>query len=319
MIHVAKILPEFGSRSWYRLNQYPLLLLLNNPIPRVREYFRDNIICCDHLDPKYKIAKITGNSVHYQVDKDIRMGNFYSLDSNSNHIRKNFERILMPIHSWDMRIANRFFPAFNMGYDSITANSTTADGYVYAYGGAVWATVHDKSPGDWAYHTANDFWCMGARFQSPDIFIFRGFFYFDTSSMGSGKTVSAATMSFNNSCDDGKESNACVMKGTQSATLTTSDFQAFTGLYLGKTTSWNNTGYNDITLNDYTWINNNSACKISAREYDHDYSNVTCGTSSYRNGCWFAEKGAGYYPKLVITYTAGGGTATKPPFPFMRF
>ena len=312
MIEIATILPQFGTDKWWNIYQKPVLFLLNNPVPRVREYFRDNIVACDHLDPKIKIAKITGNSVHYQVDKDIRAGNFYSLNSNDNHIRKNFERVIMPLHNWDLRLNKRLVPVFDLGFSSGTWNSTTADGYVYK-SNTDWATAHDAVTGTTVSKTDTYYYC-GVYWSSPTRYIYRNFYYFNTTSMTAGQTISLAKFSLFGTIY--KQSNISVQQGTQAATLVTADYDSFTGTYFGKTTSWSNTGYNDMSLNSsgQTYINNSSDVRLCAREYDHDYLNITNGSSSFLNGAYFAEGGAGYYPKLYIEYAAAATSNTRGQF-----
>jgi hypothetical protein len=309
LIQVATILPQFGTDKWWNVYQKPLLFLLNNPVPRVREYFRDNIVCCDHLDPKVRIAKITGNSVHYQVDKDIRAGNFYSLKSNDNHIRKNFERVIMPLHNWDLRLNKRLIPVFDLGFSSGTWNSTAKDGYIYKGFQATWSAAHDATTGSDKYDAGTSFAnAMCGNYDGTNYFVYRSFFYFDTTSMGAGKTVSLANFSLYGVTRI--ESNVSVQQGTQAATITTADFDNFTGTYFGKTTAWiiASPYYNDMSLNaaGLTYINNSNDVRMCAREYDHDYLNSQPG-ANYRNGCYYAEKGAGYYPKIYIEYAAAGG------------
>jgi hypothetical protein len=305
-------LPEFGTSNWWRFYQPVILGLLNNPIPRIREYFRDQIVCCDHLDPKIRIAKIDGRSVHYQVDKDIRVANFYTLKANDNHIRRNFDRVLMPLHNWDIKFANRYLkPCFNLGYDSLTANSSTADGYIAA-NNANFATCRGLTTGTVRAVYTNSTTAIVCW--KPSVYqIYRSFFYFNTTSMGSGQTISSAIFSLYGYST--KTSNVSVQKGTQAATLATTDFGSFTGTYFGKTTSWSTSGYNDMTLpsDGQTWCDNNSVCYMCAREYDHDYLNSDTGLtgSNYANGCYYADAGAGYYPKLVITYSAAATSKIK--------
>jgi hypothetical protein len=309
MIEVATILPQFGTDKWWSIYQRPLLFLLNNPVPRVREYFRDNIVACDHLDPRIKIAKITGNSVHYQVDKDIRTGNFYSLKSNDNHIRKNFERVIMPLHNWDLRLNKRLVPVFDLGFSSGTWNSTTNDGYIVA-NNATWSVVRGAAAGTSATTNGTNGAVANCFYSKGQIYIYRSFYYFDTTSMGSGQSVSLATFSLRGVTNG--QSNASVQQGTQSATLVKEDFDLFTGSYFGKTTSWVTNGYNDMSLDTSgkTYINNSSDVRMCIREYDHDYMDSSSGSSSYANNAYYANNGSNY-PKLYIEYAASASSHIK--------
>jgi hypothetical protein len=315
MIYNTNILPSFGSSNWWRFYHPVILGLLNNPIPRIREYFRDQIVCCDHLDPKIKIAKIDGRSVHYQVDKDIRIANFYTLKANDNHIRKNFDRVLMPLHNWDLRISRVpiLKTAFDLGFSTLTANSSTADGYI-ALSNANWGTVHDGATGSQVATDVTEYSNAISTYYSKSIYIMRSFFYFNTSSMGAGQAISSAILSLYGYTNG--QSHVSIQKGTQAATLTTADYDSFTGTYFAYTTgTWSTSGYNAMTLDSggQTWSNNNSVCYICAREYDHDYLNSTSGSSNYKNGCVYCE-GNSFgvkYPKLVITYSAAATSKIK--------
>jgi len=307
---------EFGTDKWFRRNQLFLLAALNAPIPKIRQYFRENIIVPD-IDDKILISKITPNSVHYAVDRDIRAANFYSLDAHANHIRNNFFRLFEPLHRFDLKFANPFIPALNLGYDNLTANSSTKDGYV-TNSNADWDTCRNSGTGNAYSTTLSCDQAISAYYSSSKINIIRSFFYFNTSSMGLNKTISLAQFSLFGITYS--ESDVCVLKGTQSTTLSGLNFGAFTGSSFGNTTSWITTNYNDITLNStgQTWVNNNTNCRMCAREYDHDYLNSNSGTSNYRNGCYYSDKGVGYYPKIYIEYS----TITeigKAPFPFLRW
>jgi hypothetical protein len=308
-------LPEFGSDRWWRFYQPVILGLLNNPIPRIREHFRDQIVCCDHLDPKIKIAKIDGRSVHYQVDKDIRAANFYTLKANDNHIRKNYERVLMPLHNWDLRISRVpiLKTAFDLGFSTLTAYSSTADGQVYNNTSATWATVHDATTGT-VYNNTGSYGgsaAGGVSWNGSVHEIDRNYYYFNTSSMGSGKAISSAIFSLRGYSNN--SANVSVQQGTQAATLGTGDFDNFTNTYFAKTTSWSTAGYNDMTLDSSgkTWCNNNSLCYMCTREYDHDYLNSHTD-SNYSSGAYYADAaGTSVDPKLVITYSVAATSKIK--------
>jgi len=190
--------------------------------------------------------------------------------------------------------------------DSATFYSTTADAFVEAKA-TTWNSVHGATEGYFA-KTNETIDTYGAAAYSETYYIRRLFFFFDTSSLGPGATVTAATFSIyaSEACLHA-DSDVCAMKGTQADDVTTADFDSFSGEEYGHV-DWTLNGYNDITLNaaGLSDIDTEGVTKICAREYSHDYLNVTCGTGKYRNGVIYADLDS-TPPKLAITYTPAAG------------
>lgn len=189
--------------------------------------------------------------------------------------------------------------------DSATFYSTTSDGYV-KYLNADWDTCHDALTGSGSGDSdVQNWWAMRASWESRAgaFEIYRDFFYFDTSSLGAGATVSAATFSLYGYSQ--ADSDVVAMKGTQATPLTTADFDSFTGSEYGHV-SWGIGAYQDIVFNAQgrSDIEVEGITKICTREYSHDYLDVSPGTSAYNNGCYYTEEGTGYKPKLAVTYTS---------------
>ena len=191
-----------------------------------------------------------------------------------------------------------------------TVYSSTADGIVY-FADAVWATVHDAIAGwaaGWAF-PGNDN-TMTSYFEALVIQIFRSFFYFDLSALHG--TVTGITAKIHGTTN--AESNVAVQKGTQSDILVDADFDAFTGSEYGHTAGWTTSAYNEIAFNaqgisDVQDLIGVGTFKMVAREYDHDYLDVTSGADDFRNGCFFADSvDINYRPKLEITFTVGSKT-----------
>lgn len=296
--------------KWFNRWQGPMLYLLNHRSFRIREWTRDKLMI--HEDPKLLIARITPNSIHLTDDwrNSQRQGIFYSYGRNRNRIIIAGDAIWSKIHSFDINFANRFAPALNLGFDTLTAYSTTADGRVDTGAIASWASARAATTGTATSNDTNSQFAMRATQAGGNYLIGRSFFYFDTSSISTG-TVSAATFSLRGITAG--NSAVSVQNGTQADTLASGDMDSFDGSSYGNTTSWSTSGYNDITLSatGYGNINKTGTTKYCAREYTYDYLNST-PTIIYNNGCYFADNtGTTNDPKLVVTYTTGASSSIK--------
>lgn len=306
------ILPDFATKDWFRTYQLPLKFAINHPRPAKREYYRDKFGLI-HLDPRISISKITPNAAHYRVEKDQIQAVIYSGNVFEWALKREFERIFYPLHKFDLQIANRFIPVLNLGYDTLTVYSAVADGRVRNYN-SVWATCRNATDGDTAltneiYNSAgiSSYYFTG----NSNYYIFRSWFYFDTSSIGSG-TISAATLSLYGMTNNG--SGVSVMKGTQAASLTTADFDAFSGSVYATVASWSKTAYNDFALDatGLSDIDKAGTTKYCAREKTKDIDNSAPTDIVPQNGCYFADyPNTTYDPKLVVTYTPASAVGAR--------
>lgn len=145
----------------------------------------------------------------------------------------------------------------------------------------------------------------------PTFEILRGFFLYDTSSLGSGSTVSSAVHSFNsdgpaNGNADSSSMNTIETNPAATNTLATTDYGSVTFTNLGSIAlSSVASGYNDMTLNA-TGISKISLTGITKFGIINslDLSNTTPSGRNAVN-CYFArQSGTSQDPKLVVTYTA---------------
>jgi len=309
----------FATKDWFRYNQGALLFLINNPLPKVRGYFRDKLGLFHH-DEKIIISNLTPNAVAYIVDKDIFESTIYSGNRFEWNIKREFERLLMPFHKFDIKFANVFAPALNLGYDTLTAYSTTADGVTSNQFNTDFATTRNAATGTGYLATGTSSGTAIACYSTTGTsrLMRRSYFYFDTSSI-STNTISAAVFSLYGVVNNG--SSVSVQKGTQAATLAAADYDSFTGNSYGNTTGWSTTGYNDITLDatGLSDINKTGETKYCAREYTYDYLNSDPGDAMHANGCYYAnQSGTTNDPKLVVTHAAAGGATFKPKIIFIN-
>ena len=189
--------------------------------------------------------------------------------------------------------------------DSDTVYSTTADGYVQRNSGSdnTWALCHDATDGTAVDTTAvNSGTAMSASFSSPKFWISRSYFYYNLAALSGTVTDCTENLSGYNFA----ASNVGSLQGTQADTLTTADFDSFSGSSFGNTASWSTAGYNTITYNATGVAAAQAALggtlKTCAREYNHDLLNVSPGTSLYRNGCYYTDNtGTANDPYVLLT------------------
>lgn len=153
--------------------------------------------------------------------------------------------------------------------------------------------------------------------------IANGFALFDTSALGSGASISGATVSFTCSLAENSlgstdlvvvSSNPASNTGLANGDLTSVGSTSFGSLAFA---SWvaDSSTYNVITLNASGIIN---ISKTGISKFGMVLEWVRAGTfggtwASTVNTRYFlqtAENGTSLAPKLVITYTTGGGTST---------
>jgi len=210
---------------------------------------------------------------------------------------------------------------FPIEIDADTSYSSTADGVVEHSGSTTWATIHDAETGtavdDVGPGTGREgeIEANGNSDAKDDNQIARMFLYFDTSGIGSGQAVTDAVLSLYGKTYD--EGNVCVQKGTQASSLTTADYDSFTGVYYDTiiAASWSEIAYNDFTFNETGEgdVEMEGITKICFREYTHDYLDSDPVNDTYRNGCWTSEEleTGERRPRLVVTYEASGGATYR--------
>jgi hypothetical protein len=210
-------------------------------------------------------------------------------------------------------------------YPDANPETTTVDGYVSQYdgNGVTWAAIRDgagSEAGD-----SVDGYAIGQIYADDESnkwrMIRRGIFLFDTSSLDDNATISAATLSLFGRDVYPKDDpagwlptiNVYSSAPASNTALASGDFDS-----LGTTAfcdtpvtyaNWNQ-AYNDFPFNatGIATINKTGVSKFGAREAKYDAANSAPAWSNQANsyfGVFFAEKGTGYKPKLVVTYSIG--------------
>lgn len=188
----------------------------------------------------------------------------------------------------------------NIAIDSYLIYSSTADGYV-SYTNTNWTTCHDAATGA-AVGSTNTAHNRGAGSCYTGYNIYRGFFYFSLTGVNAIETIFSANIQIRGATY--AQGDVSCQQGTQAASLTTADFDSFSGEYWGIVSPWE-LAYNTFNLNDdglnAIRRNLNGTLKAATREYSHDYLNSAPSTSYY-NGCYYSDNsGTDYDPILNIT------------------
>ena len=197
-----------------------------------------------------------------------------------------------------------------------------ADGYVELTGaaGGSWSSVRDASDGDTS--SDSDAYCntsmyVDAALTGPPLWqtayiVSRAFFYFDTFGIGADATITACDLKIYGYLN--ANTSVSAQKGTQTDSLTTADYDAFSGSEYGNV-AWAIDTYNTISFNaqGISDIEKTGTTKICVREYTYDYLNSE-PTANYLNGCYFADdlgsNGDNRDPYLDITVEASAGPVT---------
>lgn len=313
------------DKSWFAKHQRILVWLANSKLGNFIFGFKKLGHYLEH-----KIVKITPNSVAelLEVRKDeVELKEHFFI---RNNYAQRLYFYLLPlwwiIHIWDF-FADFAIPQLSFGFSTLTANpavgaNSPCDGVTYrsmAAPGEVWATLI-AGAGTFASVTGDStticFYLVSTSTNLQWQMVSRMFFNFDTSSLGSGATISAAVMSmFGSSKSDSLTvtPNIDVYTATPAATntLAITDFQNVGSVSQTGTpityAGWSTTAYNDFTFNA-TGIGNVSKTGISKfclRNASYDVATVAPAWVS--NG---VSELKGRYaddltnvPKLVITYT----------------
>jgi hypothetical protein len=230
-------------------------------------------------------------------------------------------------HWFDQHVANPFIPALNLGFDTLTAypdptpETTTVDGYVGRIGvNETFPTIVAGAGTGGTDHSSTDVFCYLKASATTDQYdqLRRLFFLFDTSTIGAGSTVSAATCSlWGIGKDAGLGQTDLTIVSSNPATnleLIDADFSTLGTTTFGSVT-WpaftaNNTAYTDIAQNasGLAAINQGGVTKYGAR-LDWDRSGTFGGTwgtgltAYYQVNMVENASGTAKAPKLVVTFS----------------
>lgn len=293
---------ELFNEDWFEKYQKVLIWFANTWFGRKLLYIDGSKSSVG----KNKIVKITPNAIFWKGKGKREM-----IAEFRTH-RKFGKRIyygLMPLwklfHAWDMAM----YPNFNLGFDTTgTLYPTAGDGYV-ENSGATYATAQSAGTGNVANYTDTT---AGIRneISGGTYYIGRGFNPFDTSTIGAGATVTAATFSlYGQAKDSTLDDTIRAVQTSQSSTTTlaTADFDAIgttSGGDFGLISALSTSAYNDLNLNatGLTWINVTGTTLLGVRTTG-DIAASSPANRSYFFVYTSEQTGTTNDPKLVVTYT----------------
>lgn len=231
------------------------------------------------------------------------------------------------LHAWDMLIANPLCPAWNAGFDTLTAypaagqGGTTSDTWCGRNTvDETFATIRSSAGNEATNDSSLYAWLQASTTLNQFVRQIRSIMTFDTSSLGAGANVSSATLSLwgQNAgpqslgtpslviCKATPASNGTIVAADYSQVLTASSYSTV------GTVNVTNTVYTDCALNA-AGISNVSLTGVSGfgATTGWDASGSFTGTwvSGGQSSYQFASSdtvGTANDPKLVITYALAG-------------
>ena len=317
------------SKEWFNnpKTQRKLLWLLNHS-----RYFRKDmgIQDCD-LPFSEKIVRIQPNSFTWRTGEREFMTDFRTHNKFGKRLYYGFLPVWEKVHKFDMKIANRFAPALNMGFDTLKfypqagsggGNVTCDARFVFSYGDNTWSGRRDATSSNEAQNTISKHSIIGFGTSSTTgryMNFVRAIYTIDSSDLtaeanisatsfsvyGTGKsnTWVALTPALNIYTSSPATDNKCVTGDfDQVGTVPQSDNEIAYADY-------NTSAYNDFLFNA-TGIGNVSKTgitKLSTRESNYDAPNVEptweLGKVFQLTAYYADQTGTDNDPKLVVTYS----------------
>jgi hypothetical protein len=200
--------------------------------------------------------------------------------------------------------------------DADTVYSSSADGVV-SYTNGTWSERHDATTGS-IVNTVDTPRVCGPYYLYTNYYMVREFFYYDLSSLTG--TVSAVA-EYHYVTDKLESATVCAQKSTAASTLTTADYDSFSGTYYGSA-AFDTTGAYGVIAYGSGGISDvedalGSTFQSCLREYTHDYLNSDPGTGLYRSQIAMSEDTSGTKdPYLYVTTT--GGSTVKPHYYYLQ-
>jgi PKD repeat protein len=186
---------------------------------------------------------------------------------------------------------------------TLTVYSISSDGFIYS-SGSNYNTVRTASTG--TVNSSGTYLTIGQKKSGSTYYIYRGFVFFNTSTLPSNAYLDNATLSLYKKDDYSTTDFVITIQNGQPTyphkPMLSVDYNK--NFYSGNggtlpTQSFTN-GYNAIILSNLSWINKTGITKLCLRS-DRDINGIAPTGNEYVN-VYANEKGSGYQPKLVINY-----------------
>ena len=326
------ITPLFGE-TWFEKHQRGLLWLLN--FPMIRSWFRW-CLKIHRCDCRTRITQIGPNRFSWGDELFRENGRWHLRRTTDFRTHPKFAKRLYyafrplwwTLHAWDWFIADRIVPALSWGFDSLTAYpqagsggaNVTWDGWIGRLGyDEIFTTMNTAAGTHVGTTDATVYLYVQASSTTNQFTQNRKLIEtFDTSSLGSTATISAATLSLNTggtTTTDLGTTPIHIAGATPASnnTLVIGDY-----LQCGSTSfssiAWASivVGYNDFALNaaGIANINKTEVSRFST-QLEWQINNSFTGTWASGLGTYYTFYMADQTdtiqdPKLVVTYTVSG-------------
>jgi hypothetical protein len=239
------------SKQWFNSHQAILLRFANT-------WLGKKIL---RIDSKEKLIGILPNAIFWKgKKKNEYVAEFRTHDKFGKRLYYAFKPLWYLFHLWDMV----WYPKFNLGFDSLTVypdaspESTSVDGYARRQSAGTWSQLRDGA-GITAGDADGNLYVNLASGNVGDQWndMVRSAMLFDTSSISSGSTISAATLSIYGSSKTDQFSQSIGITSVSLASNTAVVASDYAVANWGSTrfatditvTSWSNSAYNDFALN----------------------------------------------------------------------
>lgn len=312
------------SPEWFKFWQGLLLLAVNFPIMGVREEVRHRLgIDQDGLPLSVPIFELMAHAYTIRIGGIEFITTFRTHSKYAKRLYYEWTWIWNLIHKWDTSFANKFIPALNLGFDSLTAypdadtEVSTVDGYInFTWNTPLgWSYGVNAATGTNAYDSYDYGSLAGSK--SSSYYISRGIFLFKTT-IPVGCTITEAYIGIYGSYSKQEtDSNATTVHIVSSSPasntqLVVGDYDSLGSTSFGSITyaNLNTTGYTNFAFNS-SGIGNitkgtNQISKFGARLACDLNSNTPTGANSFMFiTADDAASGNAKDPKLVVTYTSG--------------
>jgi|GEM_PF-894232 len=186
--------------------------------------------------------------------------------------------------------------------------SITNDGYIYKSSSTSYNTAWSAGTG--TISSSVDYITIGqnkgSTFPNPTYYVYRGFLFFNTSSLPSNAYIDNATLSLYKKGDNSTTDFTITVQNGQPTyphnPLQFGDYNKshYSGNGGGLSTTNFVNGRNNITLTNHNWIQKSGMTKLCLRS-NHDINGTTPTGKEYVD-VYSREKGTSYAPRLIIHY-----------------
>ena len=318
--------------AWFEKNQGVLLFLLNFWL--TRKWFRWVLrIRKDDIGYRGKIVQIQPNNYKVfskQIDDKIELiADYRTHCKYSKRIYYAFKPLWWMLHYWDEFFADRYCKELSFGFLTLTVypdahpETNTFDGHCLVSYDLAWSSLISSS-GNSSNDTVTDIFVayIYASFASNQFYEnYRSITLFNTASLTSASTISAAVLSVKTISKDDSlaispNADVYTCNPASNTAIANADYGTFgstsqTGSPIAYS-SFTAESYSDFTLNA-TGISNvskTSITKLGFRNANYDVANVAPAWSdsltSIIESYSADQSGTTSDPKLVVTYTIPG-------------